>query len=82
MIESQSWESSTATLQRNLLPFSGVVTKGGGGLQLPHGASNDVIVTSDTYFQVLDTLSLIIWFCNCGNNKNYAALFPEFCSCC
>ena len=44
--------------------------------------SNDVILSSssDIYFEVLDTLSLIICFCNCYNNKNYAALFPEFCS--
>ena len=38
------------------------------------------LLFSDIYFEVLDTLSLIIWFCNCHNNKNYVALFPEFCS--
>ena len=34
----------------------------------------------DTYVEVLDTLSLIIWFCNRHNNKNYVALFSESCS--
>ena len=34
----------------------------------------------DIYFEVLDASSLIIWFCNCHNNKNYVALFPEFCA--
>ena len=32
---------------------------------------------SDIYFEVLDSLSLIIWFCNCHNYKNNVALFPE-----
>ena len=56
--------------------------EGGWGLQTPHRASSDVILKpfSDSYFEVLDILSLIIWFCNCHNNKNYVALFPESCS--
>ena len=37
---------------------------------------------SDIYSEVLDSLSLIIWFRNCHwpNNKIDVALFPESCS--
>ena len=51
-------------------------------LQPPsHGASKCRHTSfSDIYFEVLDTLSLIIWFCNCHNNKNHVALFPGSCS--
>ena len=56
----------------------------GGGLQpSPNRTSNDVILTfSDIYFELLDALSLIIWFRNCHNtlNKNYVSLSPESCS--
>ena len=40
-----------------------VVATGGLGVTTPPGASNDVILTSfsHVYFEVLDTLSLIIW---------------------
>ena len=62
--------------------FTSGVATGGGGYNPPQFPSNDVIHTSfsDTYFEVLDTLLLIIWFCNCHNNKNYVALFLESCS--
>ena len=52
---------------------SDVATGGFWGLQPPYWASYDVIHISfsDIYFEVLDTLLLIIWFCNCHDNKNY-----------
>ena len=67
-----------------------LATGGVGAYNLPpHWASNDVILAfSDIYFEVVQdetwaiskcyTLSLIIWFCS-FHNKNYVALFPEFC---
>ena len=39
-----------------------------------------LLVFFDIYFEVIDTMSLIIWFSNWHNNKKYAALCPEFCS--
>ena len=78
-----SWQEDKNAEIKSICIHSGVATGEGLGVTTPlHWASNDVIHTyfSDIYFEVLDTLSLIIWFCNWYNNKNYVALFPETCS--
>ena len=58
---------------------SGVAT---GGLQPPSiepQMTSLLTSFSDIYFEVLDILSLIIWFCDYHIHKNlYLALFPEF----